>query len=122
MEHRAHLSDRERAARSRLVRLLSSQPLICGSVTVMERTCGKQHCRCVKGHKHVSLYLSVRLEGKRKMLYVPRELEERVRQWVGNYQEVGRRMEELSQSSLKQFEQDKHRVQEQHRGSRGGSK
>jgi len=122
MEHRAHRSSREREVRSRLVQLLSSQPLICGSVTVMERTCGKEHCRCVEGHKHVSLYLSVRSGGKRKMLYVPAELEERVRQWVGNYQEVGRRLEELSQSSLKQFEQDKHGVQEQRAGRRGGSR
>lgn len=121
MESRAHRSERERAARSRLVQLLSGQSLICGSVTVMERVCGKSYCRCVEGHKHVSLYLSVRVGGKRKMLYVPRELEEQVRRWVENYKEVGRRMEELSESALKQFQQEKDQLRKQRRGRREGS-
>jgi len=121
MESRLQMSERERAARSRLVQLLSGQPLICGSVTVMERVCGKPYCRCVEGRKHVSLYLSVRVGGKRKMLYVPTQLEERVQQWVGNYKEVGRRMEELSESALRRFEQEKDQLRKQPRGRREGS-
>jgi hypothetical protein len=48
-------------------------------------------------------------------------LEEQVRQGVENYKEVGRRMEELSESALKQFEQEKDQLRKQRRGRREGS-
>ena len=84
----------ERAARSRLAQLLHDQEVIVGSVISMARRCGKKGCRCERGEKHVSLYLSVRQEGKRKMLYIPPELEEQVRRAVGAYRET----EQLTQT------------------------
>ena len=90
MTSRSRYGPEERAARSRLAQLLHDHELISGSVVVMARTCGKAGCRCQKGDKHVSLYLSIKLEGKRRMVYVPAELEEEVRRHVAAYREVER--------------------------------
>jgi hypothetical protein len=56
----------------------------------MARRCGKVRCHCVTGDKHVSLYLSIKLEGRRRLVYIPPELEAEVRQRVGAYREVER--------------------------------
>jgi hypothetical protein len=74
----------------------------------MARTCGNPRCRCAEGHKHGSLYLSIRTADGRKMIYIPRALEPTVRAWVAHAQEAQRLMEEISAASLAQLLQDKH--------------
>jgi hypothetical protein len=88
MTPRNQWSSQERQARSRLAQILHDQELIRGSVVTMARTCGKARCRCLQGEKHESLYLSVVLDGKRRMVYIPPELEDEVRQRVTAYREV----------------------------------
>jgi hypothetical protein len=86
----------ERRARSRLTKMVQEQPLLRASLVTMARVCGNPNCKCaVKGEKHVSLYLAQRKEGKQRMLFVPRDWEERVKEWVGNYREVKQRLEEV---------------------------
>ena len=104
MPPRPTLSARDRAARSRLVRLLASaQPLARAGLVTMARVCGKPACRCAQGDKHVSLYLAARLGRQRQMIYIPPDLEDQARALV----EAGRRVEELleriSQSSLERL-------------------
>ena len=88
MVARNRFAAQERSARSRLVQLLHDHDVICGSVVSMARTCGKARCRCQRGEKHVSLYLSTKVAGKRRMVYIPAELEEEVRGRVDAYREV----------------------------------
>lgn len=88
MVARNRFTPQERAARSRLVQLLHEHEMICGSVVSMARTCGKAGCRCAKGEKHVSLYLSTKVEGTRRMVYIPPELAEEVRRRVAAHREV----------------------------------
>ncbi len=90
---RNRFTAQERAARSRLTQLLHDHEFICGSVVSMARCCGKKNCRCQQGVKHVSLYLSIKIEGKRRMLYVPPELEKQVCRQV----EAWRESEQLTQ-------------------------
>lgn len=90
MATRNRFAPQERAARSRLAQLLHEHEVICGSVVSMSRTCGKAGCRCAHGEKHVSLYLSTKVDGKRRMVYIPAELEQEVRQRVDAYREVER--------------------------------
>jgi hypothetical protein len=63
---------------------------------------------------HPGLYLALRVGKKRKMIHVPQAMEERVRQWVANYQEAWRLMEQVSGLCLQQFLLDK----EQAKGER----
>ena len=118
MIHRSHLPAGERAARSRLVQLLSGEPLLCGTAVHMARTCGNKRCRCMRGYKHVSLYLAIRVGEKRKMVYVPPEWEGHVRQWVKNYQEVSALMQKLSQSGLARLDEGKKQRREEGRPRR----
>lgn len=90
MAARNQFTPAERAARSRLTQLLHDHEVIQGSVVSMARPCGKAGCHCARGEKHVSLYLSIKMEGKRRMLYIPPELEEEVRGRVAAYREVER--------------------------------
>jgi hypothetical protein len=104
MPPRNRLSPDERAARSRLARLLhAAAPLLRGSLVTMARVCGKPSCKCARGEKHVSLYLAVRHEGKRKMIYIPSELEDRVRQAIDDGARVDQWLDQISQSFLREL-------------------
>ena len=103
MRHRGFLSARERQARSRLAKAVHEAPLICGSLVTMARTCGTPGCKCNRGQKHVSLYLSVRVSGRRKMIYLSPDQEVPFRDAVRTYREVKRLMDEVSASCLERF-------------------
>lgn len=104
MPPRAQLPPKDRAARSRLIKLLgTARPLARASLVTMARACGKKGCRCVHGHKHVSLYLAARVGKIRKMIYVPPGLEEAARRLVQNSQAVQRLLDEMSQAQLERF-------------------
>jgi hypothetical protein len=85
----------ERRARSRLAKVLHERQLLHASTVRMARVCGNPNCKCTRGEKHVSLYLAGRKDGKQRMLFVPRDWEEKVRAWVGNYREVKKLLEEV---------------------------
>ena len=60
------------------------------------KTCGKANCKCARGERHRSVYLIVSEEGRLRQLCVPKEWEELVRQWVGDYGRVKNWLEALS--------------------------
>jgi len=104
MPFRSQLPPEDRAARSRLVQLLSAaNPIAHASLVSMARSCGKKNCKCARGQKHVSLYLSARVGQSRKMIYVPCELEGRARMLVENFRTVEALIEKMSQASLERF-------------------
>lgn len=71
--------------------------LIRGSLVTMVRVCGGKNCRCLRGYKHRSLYLSQSRNGKLHMLYIPREAEEAAKEGVLNYRKVKKLLNRLSQ-------------------------
>jgi len=89
------------------VQHIAENPLLRGSLVSMARTCGKAGCHCQQGEKHTSLYLAVRLNGRRRMIYVPATMESTVRGWVENAREVDRLLEFISQQCLKEFLEEK---------------
>ena len=108
MPSRSQLPTEDRAARSQLLELLSSaNPVARASLVSMARSCGKKNCKCAKGQKHVSLYLSTRVGKSRKMIYVPPELEGRARALVENFRAAQELLEKMSQASLKRFLEQK---------------
>jgi len=90
------MSDQERQLRSALAKLLSQQGIIHGTLSLRHRVCGKPNCRCADGQKHEGLYLLVRHEGAVRQIYVPKDRQEAVRQWVENYHKARELMDELS--------------------------
>lgn len=94
---------REREARSQTLQRIAEQDLLRGSLVRMERTCGKENCRCQQGKKHAAWYLAIRLDQRRAMIYIPKALEETVRRWVETGQEVEGLLEAISQECLQTF-------------------
>ena len=115
---RTHLSPAERDARSRLVKICAEAPLLRGSLVTMRRRCGTPSCHCVDGEKHASLYLAIRRGKQRKMIYIPSELEQQVREWVQSSQEIDRLLELMSQSCLEQLLQTKEGLSVQRKKSK----
>jgi hypothetical protein len=69
-------------------RMPKAEECIRGSLVIMERTCGKPNCRCLKGRKHKSIYLSQSYKGKTRMVYLPRRSEDKAHRYVKNYQRI----------------------------------
>lgn len=103
MKARSQRPGEQRHARSLAVQQIAENPLLRGSLVCMARTCGKAGCHCRQGEKHVSLYLSVRLDNRRRMIYVPPAMESTVRGWVENAQEVDHLLDFISQQCLSDF-------------------
>lgn len=109
MPSRLSLSAAERALYSKLRRLLNEPGLLRGNLVEMRRSCGKKNCACQTDPdcRHRSLYLGVSVNGKRRMIYIPPEWEERVRQWTSRYSELREALEQISLKSLGRLEKRK---------------
>ncbi len=106
-KHKGSMSKAERNARSKAAKIVSSELFVQGSLIEMARVCGKKTCKCTRGEKHVSLYLAIREDNKRKMIYIPKELEKRVKVLVKRYQKMKESLETISDSCLKQLKLSK---------------
>ena len=78
-----------------------SSKVIRGSLVVMSRVCGKPNCRCRKGPKHVSLYLSRSHKGRTSMMYIPRKNEAEVKEASLRYHAITNLLNQLSEIHLK---------------------
>lgn len=94
---RAKMSAQERDFRSKLAQCIHEQGLLRGSLLVRRRVCGKPRCRCTRGQLHESLYLVISQNGRARQLFVPKDWEDRVRQWVQEYHDAQDLLEEISQ-------------------------
>ena len=118
MKPRSQRSAQERNVRSRAVRRVADEPLLRGSLVQMHRTCGKEGCHCQQGEKHPALYLALRDQGRRRMIYIPPALEETVRTWVQNARDVDELLDLISAHSYQELLQKKTHVLGSSRKSR----
>lgn len=86
----------ERSFRSKLAKVIHEQGMLRGTLLQRKRVCGKPSCRCTRGQKHESLYLVISEAGRTRQLYVPKEWEATVRQWVQGYRQAQELLEEIS--------------------------
>jgi len=94
--YKSQMSKQERESRSRLKPYISYKEFVRGTLSVRERVCGKPNCKCQRGEKHVSLFLTRSKDGKIEQLYIPKEKEELVRRWVKNYRDIQDLLEKIS--------------------------
>jgi hypothetical protein len=95
--YKTQMTKQERESRSKLKPYISYQELLKGSLTVRKQKCGKQNCKCATtGYRHIYLYLARRRGDKVEQLYIPKDKEELVRQWVKNYRDVQELLEKIS--------------------------
>jgi len=108
----ASLPSAERQVRSRLHHLLSrAEGFLHGSLITLTRRCGKPSCRCAADDqaRHSSLCLGQTHAGKTTSVHVPTALEPQVRQWVDNFQQATRLLEQLSQQGRERLAKAKAR-------------
>lgn len=98
---RASIPEASRRRRSRVAQLATSDRLLRGTLSVRRVKCGKPNCCCADGDGHVALYLMQSKHGKSRQLYVPKELEERVRKAIDDYQKLQELIEGLSDDEWK---------------------
>jgi len=88
-----------RIKRNRLFQRLQTigTPLLRGSLIETYKRCGKPNCKCQKGQGHgPKYYLSISYPGKKpKMIYVPKELKEKVQTYIDNHQSMKSIMEQI---------------------------
>ena len=83
---------------SHLAKLIGKGSFLWGSPVVMKRVCGNSSCRCkLEGKLHSSLYISKNKEGKRKMIYIPKDLEEETSAKIAAYHKIKDLTEKISE-------------------------
>lgn len=78
-------------------------PLRRGSLVTLRRKCGKPNCRCATGEGHPTKYLSIKEEGKTRMVYIPSAAELRVAEEAESYRRLRQEratLAKLAQRSL----------------------
>lgn len=93
---KARMSTTERDLRSRLAKIISGDGFIRGTLSVREKVCGKSTCKCMRGEKHVALYLTASKDGEQRQMFVPRSHEATVRKWLQQYRQAEDLLETLS--------------------------
>ncbi len=66
-------------------RVMRPGRMVKGSLYQLGRSCGNPNCKCARGEKHLSWYLSLKVDGKTKLAYigrvVPSDIDERVKRY-----------------------------------------
>ncbi|MCL4378110.1 MAG: hypothetical protein M1409_06995 [Actinobacteria bacterium] len=90
---------------SKLSAMINYSEYIHANLVVMERVCGNKNCRCIKeGKKHKSLYLvTMKKDGARKMIFIPKKLEEKTRAYVLRYFKIKEAIEKISDINLERL-------------------
>ena len=92
-----------------MAKLVHDAPLLRGTLSTREVTCGKPNCRCAKGHKHLCLYLTCSRGGRVHQVFIPKDIEQEVREWVESYRTVRELLEKLSEVSWERLQAHKAR-------------
>ena len=75
--------------------LTARGPVLTASLVRIAKHCGRTGCRCQKGQKHVGNYLTFKVAGKTRTVYVPLDMVAEVRGWIAE----GRRLKVLMRES-----------------------
>jgi len=65
-------------------------PLRPGSFVNLRRKCGKANCRCAQGEGHPADYLSVREQGRTRLIYISAEARPKVYEEAERYRQFRR--------------------------------
>ncbi len=79
--------------RSELIKcLLCPGEMIKGSLYQIARVCGNPNCKCARGEKHVSWYISNLVNGQTKLTYIGSSVPSRLEELSRRYQQRQKRL------------------------------
>lgn len=90
----------KRHLESRVRKFVARRPLLAASLVEIAKHCGRPGCRCQTGHKHVGHYLTFKVQGKTRTVYVPKDLLKEVRAWIQEHRRLKQLGQEISQLSI----------------------
>jgi hypothetical protein len=96
----AHPTLIRRSLLARQKQLQAHGPVLAASLVTLRRACGNPRCRCARGHKHPSHYLTWKVKAKTHTAYVPVDLVAEVKLWTQEYRRLKQLIHELTQLSL----------------------
>lgn len=85
---------------ARVQKLAAQGPVLAASLVQIAKHCGREGCHCQTGEKHVGHYLTLKVDGKTKTVYVPLDLLEEVQSWITEHKRLKLLVSEISQLSL----------------------
>ncbi len=86
---RQRLGRLEQARSAYIQQILDERgPLRRGSFVTLRRKCGKPNCHCATGEGHPASYLSLKEQGRTRMIYIPADLEARIAQEAERYRRL----------------------------------
>jgi len=81
-------------------RLVNVKDFVRGTVVTLRRPCTYPRCRkCKQGERHPAIYLSVNKEGKTQLVYLPKVLQQRAKEWAQNYRSLQQIVEAVSDTN-----------------------
>ena len=92
------LLNRRKMVLSKMPKLEES---IRGSLVIMNRFCGKPNCRCQRGQKHKSVYISQSQRGKTRMIYIPQASVKKTAEYIKNYRKAKGILNTLSDINIR---------------------
>jgi len=98
---RQQLRQTEEARRAHIDVLVGSEAIVEGSFVTLGRKCGKPTCRCARGEKHYSKFLSRSVEGRTQLTYVPSGHQIEVARKAERYRRLRQARAELMKLSAK---------------------
>ena len=99
-----HMKDKNSLLEKRRVivsRLTGQAKVIRGTLVLMKRVCGNKRCKCSRGQKHESFYLSQSRQGRTQMIYLPRVAENKVREYTLRWRQLKGLLNQISEINLK---------------------
>ena len=96
-----HPTQIRRMLDSRLRLVATAKPVLAASLVQIAKHCGRKGCHCqAGGPKHVGNYLTCKVHGKTRTVYVPLDLLADVRSWVQEHKRLKNLLHEISQLTL----------------------
>jgi len=90
----------QRFIKARLSQTQATRPALAASLVSIHRRCGQPGCHCAKGQGHPASYLTCKVQGKTKTVYVPQDLLEDVQSWIQEHKRLKTLLQEISQLTL----------------------
>ena len=107
----------EQQRQKTLAYLLNPKEMVTGSIYGAYKKCGNKNCRCSKGVLHGPFnYLSRKVDGKKKLTFIRRADEDRIKKEEENYRNYTKAMARLNKLNSRIYEDIK-KIKEQKTGS-----
>ncbi len=81
----------------------SGQPVYRGSLIRYSRRCGSPKCKCAHGQLHQGWALSMSVEGKTQVVYIPDELRREVAAGLRRHEYLSKLIERISKADTKKL-------------------